>query len=215
MIHTIYDSQKGNSKCRGHVPPSYTKKWLVEFMLSDSSFHELYDTWELSGYDKGLRPSIDRLDDYVGYTEDNIHITTWRANSLRSNEDMKNGINNKQSREVSKYTLAGKFVCIYHSVNHACRENKLGITSIVGCCKGVDYQGNKRLKSGGFQWRYTDSIGCGDIDSVLPRTSKSGHTGVTKNGKRWRARVDGYTVGSYDTIEEAVVARNKYIKDTA
>lgn len=34
---------------------------------------------------KWVRPSIDRIDSGKGYTKDNIHVTSWRANMLKNN----------------------------------------------------------------------------------------------------------------------------------
>ena len=80
LISRIYYSQKGSSKRREHNPPTYSKEQLHVWMTSQVNFNNLYINWVASGYKKDLVPSVDRLDDYKGYSFDNIQLMTWREN---------------------------------------------------------------------------------------------------------------------------------------
>ncbi len=62
VIVIIYKTQKSNSKRRNHIPPSYTKRELSEWLYSNG-FKKLFAKWEDSGYNKMLKPSVDRLRD--------------------------------------------------------------------------------------------------------------------------------------------------------
>jgi len=72
----IYSSQKSSSKKRGHKQPSYTLEQLKEWLYSQELFHSLYNNWEESNYDINLQPSIDRINDEIGYQFDNIQLMT-------------------------------------------------------------------------------------------------------------------------------------------
>ena len=80
IIDVIYQSQKASSKKRGHIKPYYTITWLREWMFSQELFHELYNNWYISGYDKYIKPSVDRKNDYLPYTKDNIQLITFGEN---------------------------------------------------------------------------------------------------------------------------------------
>jgi hypothetical protein len=95
-----------------------------------------------------LRPSVDRIDDYVGYTLTNIQLMTWQENNTKSHSDRKIGKNKSQLRAVIQLNKDEAFVKEYHSVNQAARETGLRSTSIIQCCRG----NNK--SSGGYLWRY-------------------------------------------------------------
>ena len=77
VIQTIYDSQKQSSIRRKHSLPSYSKQELIEWLENNNSFNSLYTRWVESNYQKDLKPSIDRLDDFKPYTLDNIFIKEW------------------------------------------------------------------------------------------------------------------------------------------
>ncbi len=89
LISVLYQSQKGSSKKRNHTPPTYTSKELTDLMLNDKLFHELYDKWVEANYSKDTKPSIDRKDDSLGYTLNNIQIMTWRENMMKYHKSRK------------------------------------------------------------------------------------------------------------------------------
>ena len=52
LVIRIYNNQTTTSRRRGHNKPSYTRKQLHEWLYSQRCFHEIYDNWVLSGYDR-------------------------------------------------------------------------------------------------------------------------------------------------------------------
>jgi len=83
VILRIYTSQKGSSKKRNMQKPTYTKNWFKKWMMSNPKFHRLYDIWVVSGYKKEYKPSVDRIDDNLGYTEYNIQLVDWNENLIK------------------------------------------------------------------------------------------------------------------------------------
>lgn len=56
---------------------------FYRWALSNADFHRLFCEWELSGYDRKLAPSVDRIDSSKGYTLDNMEFVTHSENSRR------------------------------------------------------------------------------------------------------------------------------------
>lgn len=148
LLTQMYATQRNRSKNRNYKLPVYSKKELRNWLFSQKSFHTLYDNWVKSDFNKWLRPSIDRKDDYKSYTLDNIQITTWRQNNGRSHDDMRNGINNKRSKSILQYDLDSNFIKEYYSLSQAKRETRIDVSSIIKVCK------NKRKTAGKFVWKY-------------------------------------------------------------
>ena len=127
--------------------PTYSKSELFDWVIYQSEFESLYSDWKGSGFLKGKKPSVDRLDDYKGYSFDNIRLTTWEDNNNRSHRDMINGVNNKLSKSIKQLTLDGNVVNQYYSLMNAHRET------------GVDFRNISRAAlsngvSGGYKWAY-------------------------------------------------------------
>lgn len=148
VIKTIYGAQKHSSKRRNHELPSYTKQELKDWILSQPNFQELYDNWGKSGYEKDLKPSVDRLKDNLPYTLKNIRLTIWSKNNEKGNSDRRNGVNNKTSKKVSKYDLNGNFIESFYSIAEAYRKTGIYHSNISDCCNG------KRKSAGKYIWKY-------------------------------------------------------------
>ena len=146
----IFSTQKKSSKNRNHQPPSYTKDEFIEWLLSNEYYLRIHSEWVESEYDKLLAPSVDRLDDYKGYSFDNIQIVTWKDNLKKSYSDIRNGINNKKSKTVIKCDLNGNEIEEYHSIQQAARCNGSYRQGIIRVCKG------KAQTAGGFRWKYAE-----------------------------------------------------------
>lgn len=138
LITHIYSNQKIDSIARGHNPPAYTKQVLSDWFFEQGNFILLYNNWVDSNYSKRLTPSVDRLNDNLGYSLDNIQLITWRENNIK-------GIN-KSKVKVNKFGLDGAFIKTYNSITLA--KLKTGAGSISECCRG------KVSKSGNFLWKY-------------------------------------------------------------
>ena len=59
------------------------KDVFYEWSLNNDSFNDLFREWELSGYDRKLCPSVDRLDSSLGYDLSNMEWVTHSENSRR------------------------------------------------------------------------------------------------------------------------------------
>lgn len=150
LITKIYGGQRERSRVRGHPMPSYTLDELKSFTYSQPNFESLYNQWVESGCKKSLIPSFDRLDDYKGYTFDNIRLTTWADNKKRAYEDRKNGINTMIARAINQFTLSGELVQEHYSINNAGRITGVDIGNIWKAITG------RYKTAGGFTWQYAD-----------------------------------------------------------
>jgi len=148
LITRIYSNQISSSKTRKYSPPSYVKQELKDWLLSQEIFHELYYNWKASGYEKLLAPSCNRINDYKGYSLDNIELITWEENNIKYYSDKINGINNKNSKSVISICKITIVEVEYHSIRQAERETGTANQDISKCCLG------KRKSAGGYYWRF-------------------------------------------------------------
>jgi hypothetical protein len=150
LIKVIYGSQLASSKDRCHNPPEYTMKELKDWMFSQKVFHELFNRWKNSGFDKALVPSCDRLDDYLGYSFSNLRIVTWDENNKKGYSDVCNGVNNKRSKAViCTDKITGNKIEFY-SINEASRKLNIAQSRISSCC--LHRYGYK--SAGGYTWEF-------------------------------------------------------------
>ena len=148
VVRVMFDSQVQSSKKRGHTPPSYTKEELRDW-LYDNNYKELFDTWVSNGHKKDLKPSCDRLDDFKGYSFDNMRLVTWADNKESQNQDILNGVSTsgRSCKPVLQFNADGELINRYVSFSEARR------------CMG--YSMEKSLKSGnvdkrGYCWQFED-----------------------------------------------------------
>jgi hypothetical protein len=59
------------------------KEVFYKWANGNSKFHELFDAYEKSGYDRKLAPSVDRVNSSIGYELDNMEFVTHSVNSSR------------------------------------------------------------------------------------------------------------------------------------
>lgn len=122
VINQMYSSSISRTKKKGFTPVSFTKEELEKWVYSSKEFHALYDEWVLEVYPTALKPSLDRLDDYKGYSLDNIRIVTANTNVKRYYSDAINGINTKSAKPVEQYSLDGEYIKTFHSLSAAARS---------------------------------------------------------------------------------------------
>lgn len=146
----IYNRQVSHSKARCHPAPSYTKGWFLKWIFGQSIFHSLYAEWVSSGHNSILKPSVDRIDNHVPYTEENIRVVTWDENQLKAHADMKEGRVGTRCRSVVQTTLDGKQVGEYISMAEASRETGVQRSNISHTIAG------RLPHAGGYKWKHKE-----------------------------------------------------------
>jgi len=149
LSYRMYAHQKENSKRRGHELPLYSLVEFRKWLFSQNNFEYLYNNWKNNDYEKMMSPSVDRINDYKGYSLENISLTTWNENKKRSHEDSKNGINNKNNKSVYMIDLNMNKKMKFHSVMDAHRNTGVDRSHISACCNG------RRQSAGGYYWEFS------------------------------------------------------------
>jgi len=148
LISNIFRQQKTSSIKRIHNPPEYTKEELFDWVFSQDIFDILYNNWIKSWFNYRYTPSIDRKNDYIWYKFNNIQLMTWGQNCRKAHDDVKNWLNNKRSKAVSRYNREWKIIQTYYSIRRAWADTKINNSHIVQCCKW------KRKTAWWFKWKY-------------------------------------------------------------
>ena len=97
-----------------------------------------------------MTPSLDRKDESLGYSFDNITVMTWKENDEKHHNDVRQGSSNygvNKHKKVRQLTLEGLEVEVFLSTREAFRST--GIRHISEACH------KQRVKTaGGFVWEY-------------------------------------------------------------
>ena len=124
LITQMYKSLKSSSKSRGHNPPNFEKedfkKWLLE-----NNYDIIYSEWELSGYNRWKKPSVDRLEDTKSYCFSNMRLVTWFENDKKHKDFVKYPI-------IIENVNTGEKV-EYESINFAARTLQANSSSLKKC----------------------------------------------------------------------------------
>ena len=146
VIRVIYKTQVSNSKRRGHELPEYTKEQLSEW-LYNNGFKELYYIWKNSNFDKKLKPSCDRQDDYKNYSLDNIKLTTWDNNNKNHITDryMGRSTSGKICKKLLQLDSNKNLIAEYVSFSSARRSMKYSMERAIR---------SGRKDRNGFYWIY-------------------------------------------------------------
>ncbi len=152
LITTIYQNQKKNSKSRGHNPPQYTKQELYIWITKQPNFEMLYNEWVISGYSKNKIPSIDRIDDSIGYSFENIQLVDFYTNKNKYNKQKIKGIAYKSNNTpvIGTSTKTGENV-EFHSISEAARCVSGSADGSANICKSIK---NKTITAYGYKWEY-------------------------------------------------------------
>lgn len=148
-----YSRIKRDSKNKFNEEPSFSKEQLKLWVL-ERNIMNLLDTYSSSNFDKNKNPSIDRLDDYKGYSFDNIQLVTWEVNNQRGRLSEKNKkqcsdmAKKRWSKKVAQLDAEGNILAIYASTREAGRILNLDNSTISKVCRGIT------SNCGGFDWRY-------------------------------------------------------------
>ena len=114
---------------------------LYEF-ADCKKFNRLFKEWENAGYDKQLKPSIDRISNKKEYTIDNIQWLTWAENRYKQTME-------RRSRKGKVAQILGdKTVKVFASQREAVRETGLSQSQMSKVLN------NKGITCGGYKWKY-------------------------------------------------------------
>lgn len=150
VLTDFYKTQKRSSIKRNHPQPSYTKNELKDWLFENTNFQELYNIWVENNFNKNLKPSIDRLNDYKGYSFNNIQLTTWDKNNKKGNDSRLLGLNRKPLREVIQLDCENNLINTYFSIAEASRITGIKATHIGRVCRNI------RKSAGGYIWKYNN-----------------------------------------------------------
>ena len=145
LLRRMYNKQVHSSKQRGHKPPEYDRIWLTKWAIEQPNFQVIFDRWVKSGYDKDYTPSIDRKDNYIGYTKDNIQLMTWKENNDKGS-----------SKTIHRYNVDGIDHKIFYSIWEAKKSVK-GTSAINYHIDRISADGKPSLYKG-FVWKTTGNI---------------------------------------------------------
>ena len=203
LINYIYHNQRLISKNKGVEPPAYTKQELSDWFYAQPNFEELYTNWGQGGYTKDTKPSVDRLDDSIGYNLNNIRLVSFRENVEKQYDKIRSGEKVTIHKKVNQYDLEGKYLNTYISMAEAKRAiNKEGIS--ISCV----VNGNQK-SSGGFLWReYVGSTE--DIEIVPFIKTQKGTSKVFRKINQYT--LDGDFIKCWNTITEAHRTLNIYLR---
>ena len=148
LIMQMYSGQRTRSKSRGHKPPMYTFDEFKDWLYAQHLFHDLYDLWVLSGYDKYQAPSVDRDDSSFGYSFSNITLMTWHENNQNGYIEAKHMSHEGKHKSVSQYSLSGAFICTHPSISAASRSVGRSVSTLSCCVNGIT------KTSAGYKWRF-------------------------------------------------------------
>lgn len=151
-LSQIYAHQQVISRERGHPSPQYTRNELYDWAFQNQ-YEQLYLQWKSANYPKNLTPSIDRLNDLLGYSLQNIQLVTWDENNQKMYDQRKTCQRvTQQNKKIEQLSLDGGHIAFFDSISHAARSTGITRTNINGMCKN-----KPNVKSvGGFIWRYAD-----------------------------------------------------------
>jgi len=141
VLKRIYLEQSRKDRRENIDPPNYTQEQLIQRFINDPKYIVLYNNWVDSGFQKSLKPSIDRIDSSKGYSINNIQIMTW-------SENRKKGDKEKSKTSVHCYTKEGVYLRTFTSVKDASEKTSCSISGINACCN------LRRGSNNGYTFRY-------------------------------------------------------------
>lgn len=145
VIRVSYKTQKRNNKLRGFGDMPYTKKEFTTWLYKNN-YKTLFDSWVKGGNNKDDKPSVDRLDDFKGYSLDNIRLVTWKENKEHQYEDILSGKGTGGERCMNILQLDLNNILIREWVSYQ------EIRRVLGYCVSYVILNKDGIKNG-FLWK--------------------------------------------------------------
>ena len=148
VIKGIYRTQNASAKERGHNPPTYTLKVLSKWLYSNG-YKKLYDAYKASNYNTHIKPSIDRIDNSISYTIDNIQLTTWLAHCRKDCVHNLAQAKKAWERPINQLSLDNVLIKQFPSMAAAAKATGAGKGNLTYACQG------KLKTTKGYKWEYS------------------------------------------------------------
>ena len=149
-----YGRIKRDNKFKFNKELSFSKEEFKNWILSQKDiFDELMNNYINSGFDKYKNPSIDRIDDYIGYEFYNMQLISWEENNIKGRESNKNKQQCSEmakkvwSKKVVQFSLNEEIVSEYNSTREAGRISGYDSSGIARACRESRIYKN-------YYWRY-------------------------------------------------------------
>ena len=153
LIQKIYRNQISSSEKRGHGVIGYSREQLSCWLMENDNFHKLFDEWADSGFVKDKTPSIDRIDNAIGYSFDNIQLMTWHENKEKGHTDsMTERLSTGMPKRPVVIFKEGDFLSVAISVREAERLTGVSNGNIPRMIK------EDGVSKKGFSFKYVDEI---------------------------------------------------------
>lgn len=151
VLSHLYYEQSRRSKRMQWPPPNYNRHYILTRFLDDPLFDNLYASWVESGFQKMLRPSLDRIDASKPYMQTNIQMMTLGDNLRKA------ALYEHARTEVAMCELDGREIKRFNSMTEAAKAIGGQVSEISVCCR------NQNRAHKGYRWQY-----CGRLRYINP-----------------------------------------------
>jgi len=173
LIKSMYRSQQSSTIARNFTPIGYSLEEFIEWMVFNPKLKDLFISWKNSGYKKMLKPSIDRIDDYGGYSFENIQLMSWQENMDKAFIDIKSGKNSKTLRAIVVFK-DGHYLDEYKSIAITVRKLNIKRGGIMNVLNGNIKQFN------GFVFYYKENAPTDLLNHKSYTKNRYGVIGINK-----------------------------------
>ena len=85
-IKKLYSGMKDRTRKHGHKEQVLPKEEFMDWVLTETHYAGLHERWVEGEYVTELSPSIDRIENTIGYIKTNIRMCTWEENHKAMNK---------------------------------------------------------------------------------------------------------------------------------
>lgn len=145
FLNKLYYAMASRNREKGFGELPFSVQEFTTKFIKHYSFVKLFENYKNSGFDRGLAPSIDRINPNLGYFYENMQFVTSKENAEKGLQEFKL----VKSRPISMYDyktkeLIMKFDCVKDAVTYTGSQQG-NISKVLN--------GN-RNKTGGYYFEY-------------------------------------------------------------